>query len=122
MRQLTRLLAPLRVSVIFTPVVCNAFNTCPTFALFFFCLRTAQAPEEKGMQRCWSPSVEGDGSFQIVSAFVVAPTLTADEIHAGAEIPSVCRSLPDAMIVGIPAARSLSIWPLMEGKSASQSA
>ena len=43
------------------------------------------------------------------SDFDVAPTLTADEMHAGALRPTVEPPLPAAMTVAMPAARRLSM-------------
>ena len=44
-----------------------------------------------------------------VSFFSVEPTLTADEMQAGVEIPKGMPLLPDAMTVGMPIALRLSI-------------
>lgn len=50
------------------------------------------------------------------SDFVLAPTLTADEIQAGAEMP-FAPSLPAATIVAMPADRRLSMMGFLESPS-----
>jgi hypothetical protein len=53
-----------------------------------------------------TPLFENDDTL---SVFVVEPTVTADEIHAGEPTPVVNDELPDAMTVAIPTDSKLSM-------------
>jgi hypothetical protein len=117
--------------VIGRPVLVRAFRTSVTVAVGFFCFRTAQAPATWGtandvpLPGAKAPpgtdevidcpgarSERNDAEFEkdeTISAFVVDPTLTAVEIQAGALMPSVNPSFPEAAIVAMPIERRLSI-------------
>src|ERR671918_2511629 len=143
MRQLTRLLAPARVSVILNPVVWSALSICPTVASGFLCFRIAQAPATWGAATdvplaivvtpvtvvvevaIFTPGAtrdKKDAEFEEVQIFsslgeeirfVLAPTLTADERQPGKLSSLVFESFPDAMTVAIPDDRKASICDFM---------
>jgi len=50
-----------------------------------------------------------DENEEIVAVFVVEPTLIAEEMHPGTAMPFAAESLPAAITVATPIARSVSI-------------
>src|SRR6185503_17574487 len=122
---------PARGSVIGSPVLVSASRISSTVAVGAACFRMAQAPATCGAaidvpldtaklspgyrEMISSPGANSDrkgATFEksaTRSSFVVAPTLTALDTHAGALSWLVDPSLPDAMTVAMPAARRLSM-------------
>src|SRR5262249_56462370 len=88
------------------PATCGAAMDVP--------LRTATHPPVTE-ERIDSPGANSDmngvtfENEHTTSAFVVEPTLTAEEIHAGDESAVGEPSLPDATTVAIPTERSVSM-------------
>ena len=121
---------PLLASLIDTPVVVSADRTASTEAPGSFDFKTAQAPVTWGaaidvplFNPYESPGtdefIEEPGArsetkeamfenHEIASADVVAPTLMAVEMHAGAPIALVYALFPDEITVATPADRSWS--------------
>src|SRR5881397_4373229 len=114
-----------------TPVPLRAWRISSTLAVGLACLSTAQVPATCGAaidvplaianpppakdEMILTPGANRDRNgatfekYATWSSFVVAPTLTALETHAGALSWSVAPSLPAATTVAIPAERRLSM-------------
>src|SRR5262245_9942894 len=125
------LVSPFLGSGMGCPVLTNAVRLSLTLAEGFWDLRIAQAPATCGAamdvpSKAAKPPPGTDEvmtppgarrlrigalleKFATKSDFVVAPTLMALEMQAGAEMPSAKPSFPEAMTVAMPTERRLSI-------------
>src|SRR4030095_1508800 len=135
------MITPFRGSAIWSPVVCRASNTSDTVAVGELCFKIAQAPATCGVaidvplknpnsalgrdEKIDEPGAKRDKKDtefekdEIKSAFVVDPTLTAVEMHAGSLMASMNPLFPEATAVAISKERKLSIAAFLAALAAS---